>query len=129
MKITNLNPLIVTSSPEDILPLYVKGMGFTITHNLEFPKVNLLTLEKDEQRIDIVVDADPKKKRLFPVEYYAVRLNVEDYANSVKKLLANGCKMYMDTVEVKSCKLCLLKQPNGLLIGVMKHKETKKKTK
>lgn len=127
MKITNLNPLIVTDSPEDMLPLYVKTMGFKITHNLEFPKVNLLVLEKGKQRIDIIVDADPKKKKLFTKELYAVRLNVSDYDKTCKELLASGCKIYIDTVELKSAKFCLLKQPNGLLLGVMQHKAAKKK--
>lgn len=125
MKITNLNPLIVTSTPEEMLPLYVKTMGFKITHNLEFPKVNLLTLEKGKQRVDIVVDADPKKKRLFPVEYYAIRMNVSDYDESYAALRKAGCKVYMDTVELKSSRFCLLKQPNGLLIGLMKHRDKK----
>lgn len=129
MKIKNLNPLIVTSTPEDILPLYVKTMGFKITHNLEFPKVNLLVLEKGKQRVDIVVDADPKKKKLFPKEYYAIRMNVDDYEESLKALLKGGCKKYLDTVELKSSRFCLLKQPNGLLIGLMKHRDTKKPTK
>ena len=127
MKIKSINPLIVTSSPEDILPLYVKNMGFTITHNLEFPKVNLLVLENGDNRVDIVVDADTKKKRLFPVEYYAIRINVSDYDESLKELTDAGCKVYLKTVELKSARFCLLKQPNGLLIGLMKHRSTPKK--
>lgn len=131
MIISNLNPLIVTDTPEDILPLYVKTMGFKITHNLEFPKVNLLVLEKGKNRVDIVVDADPKKKRLFTREYYAIRLNVSNINKAIKELVDGGCKVYMDTVVLKSAKFCLLKQPNGLLIGVMEHKakKTKKTTK
>ena len=125
MKIKSLNPLIVTSTPEKMLPLYVKTMGFKITHNLEFPKVNLLVLEKGKERVDIVVDADPKKKKLFPVEYYAIRINVDDFDESYNALIKAGCKVFLKTVELKTSRFCLLKQPNGLLIGLMKHKETK----
>lgn len=128
MKIKSINPLIVTSAPEDMLPLYVKTMGFTITHNLEFPKVNLLVLENGDNRVDIVVDADPKKKRLFPIEYYAIRINVDNYDKALQELLDAGCKVYLKTVELKSARFCLLKQPNGLLIGLMKHRESHKKT-
>lgn len=127
MKINSINPLIVTSSPEEILPLYVKGLGFKITHNLELNDFNLLVLENGKSKIDVVVDADPKKKRIFPIEYYATRINVDNLDNAIKTLLAAGCTPYINTIEVKSAKGCLLKQPNGLLIGVIEHKKANKK--
>ena len=123
MKIKNIDPMILTDSPEEMLSLYVKTMGFTITHNLELPKVNLLVLEKDGERIDIVVDADPKEKHLFKTEAYAVRIDVDDYDQALYELLGAGCKIALDTIELTSAKFCLVKQPNGLLLGIMKHIE------
>lgn len=122
MQIKNSIPLIVTSSPEDILPIYVKGLGFKITHNLEFPEVNLLTLENGKARVDVVVNADPKYKPIFKKEYYAIRMNVDDLKATVKALEKQGCKVAMPTIELKSTLFTLVKQPNGLLIGVMQHK-------
>ena len=122
MIIKSMNPMIVTDSPEEMLPLYVKTMGFKLTHNLEFPDVNLLVLEKDDIHIDVVVNANPKEKHLFKRETYAVRINVEDYDQTLYELLGAGCKVFVDTIELSSAKFCLLEQPNGLLLGIMKHK-------
>lgn len=123
MKIKHINPLICTGKPEVILAMYVKDMGFQITHNLEFEKVNLLVLENGENRVDVVVDANPKKKSLFKKDFYAVRMQVEDFALSKKKLLAAGCKEVIDQVELKSARFALLEQPTGLMIGLMEHKK------
>ena len=128
MKIKSTNPLIVTTSPEDILPLYVKTLGYKITHNLELGEFNLLVLEKGDSKIDFVVDADPRKFRIFSREYYAIRMNVDNIKMAIRTLEKAGCEQYTEIINVKSAKACLVSQPNGLLLALVEHKKKPVKT-
>lgn len=120
MNIKSSNPIIYSKEPEKILPLYVKKLGYIIKHNLEFPHLNLLTLENGKNRIDFVVDADPSTKKYLKKDTYSIRYNVDNMKDALKALKAGGCTVAYEN-QFPAVRVAIVIQPNGLSIVVIEH--------
>ena len=120
MKITTVNPAIITNDPEPVLKLF-EDLGFKQTHNkaenvdVEFSAHRM----KDENGFHVDVVEVP----VIPQTYTVIRINVDDYDEAMEFFMSKGFRESRGFAPstTKSSKYAYLVSPTGTIIDVCQH--------
>ncbi len=122
MKITGVNPLILTKNPEELVKQYEK-LGFKVSHEskgLSAPdKTDLILSDDENHRIDIA-------EGTVETDLHMIRMNVSDFDEALELLKSLG---YVSTsgesfIESATSKSVIMKGPTGSYINIVKHTKT-----
>lgn len=121
MKITTFNPQIITKDAAPIVQLF-QELGFEKRHDQEgIGELNVEGIRMKDANgfyLDISTpDTD------FPRDMVAIRMNVDDFDEAYRLLLARGFKnIYGENiVETKTSKSAMLVSPSGYGINLIHH--------
>lgn len=120
MKFKTAYPAIILPNVDDKLEFF-KESGFKVIHETKdvLEKGNIeYVLENDAgQRIDIVKSISVKKPM------HVIRMNVDDYDESIEYLLSNNYRIKLGPDFGESYKCALLINPDEFRLLIMKHIE------
>ena len=122
MKITTFNPQIITKDAEPIVKLF-EELGFEKRHN---PKgIGELNVEGIRMKDANGFYLDISQPDAFPApqDLTVIRMNVDDFDEACKLLLAHGFKNYYGdhTADTKTSKSALMISPSGFAINLVQH--------
>ena len=129
MKITGVNPQVITKDPENVIAFF-EALGFKRTHNkaedndVAFSSVRMKRMKdgSDEEafRIDIISSPDTVK---IPQDLTAIRINVDDFEETCELLKSRGYteRPGFGTQGTASSKYMYFRAPSGVLIDITQH--------
>lgn len=121
MKITSINPAIITPHADQITAFYEKSFGFRVIHkgtliSTANPNETVRVLENEDGiRLDIVQLNSQK------VSVHAIRVNVDDFEEGLAVYKAEGFSEISEPVVSKSSKRVLISKLDGAPILLMQH--------
>lgn len=118
MKITTLNPIIISSKSEDVVKLF-EELGFEKHHhNVEVEDRGSFRLKHpDGFYVDCVQMDEAEKDKMV------IRMNVDNFDEAHEILLAHGFKDGPRVLDKKSAKSMGMISPSGFIIGLVEHKK------
>lgn len=120
MKITTFNPLIITKDPESVIPVF-EALGFERRHT------------KDDIGDDKVTDVRMKHPDGYYVdiaggdgEYTMIRMNVDDFDETIEFLLSKGFRKprheaASKIIDTGSSKFTVMVSPSGYIMAISEH--------
>ena len=120
MKITTFNPLIITRDPESAIQLF-EELGFVRRHTKEgIGEANVTDVRMknpDGFYVDIAGGDG---------EYTMIRMNVDDFDETVEFLLAHGFRKprherASKTIDTGSSQYTMLVSPTGYIMAISQH--------
>lgn len=123
MKITTLNPMIVTSKVDDVVEVF-EALGFEKTHapttEVEIGDVTSFRMKNpDGFHVDV---ADVTT---VPSDMTLIRMNVDNFQEAYDILISKGFTNTRGdgTVETKSAKAATMVSPSGFTFSLIEHKK------
>lgn len=118
MNITAFYPTVLTATPEKVIRS-AETMGFSVIHQRSGvidPNETEYVLENEQkQRMDVVHVPSNEK------DVYSTRMNVDDFDDALKTLLAEGYSLIKGPHVLPSSKNALLRSSTNLEIMLMQH--------
>ena len=119
MKISAFNPLICSKDPEPIIKL-LEELGFEIKHendNIQGEVKSTDMVHPSGFRVDVALAPH------VPQDLTAIRINVDNFAESYDTLIAKGFThpQGAEVVDTKSAKTTLLVSPSGFAVNLCQH--------
>jgi beta-lactam-binding protein with PASTA domain len=120
MKITGINPTIITSKYDDAIKLF-ESLGFEIRHHNDIDEtVPISTRLKNKDGFTIDINESDK----FPHDITLIRINVDNFDEAYKMFKEHGFKNVAgedNTVDVPHFKGAHMISPSGFNVMVMQH--------
>ncbi len=121
MKITTLNPMIITPKADEVIKVF-EALGFEKTHapvtQTETGDVSSIRMKHPEgYHVDV---ADVKN---IPQDITYIRMNVDHFAEAYDLLIAHGFKNTRGdgTINTKTAKAATMVSPSGFTISLIEH--------
>ncbi len=120
MKITSFNPLIITRDAESAIKVF-EELGFERRHTKEgIGETNVTDVRMKNQNGFYVDVAEGDG------EYTMIRMNVDDFDETIEFLLARGFRKprherASKTVDTGSSKYTMLVSPSGYIMAISEH--------
>lgn len=121
MKITNINPLIVSKDSESVIALF-KDMGFEQHHKIAATEANgteiVTVCLKDANGFRVDVAQAPN----MPRDLSLIRMNVDDFAEAFEFLKARGFRPAKEeTLDTMTNKSTMMISPSGFAFDLCQH--------
>ena len=126
MKITGFNPSILTSKPDELIPLF-EDLGFEKSHS-DHAAEGIVQGSARMKYADFRLDITSTDR--FPQDKTLIRMNVDDMEEAYHLLLDHGfCNAMGDGVmiEAEHFRGAHLVSPSGFEIMVMQHRRKERK--
>jgi hypothetical protein len=122
MKITTFNPMIVSPKGDDIVALF-EALGFEKRHEVINVDGHDTTSIRMKNADGFCVDV--ASVSMLPQDMPMIRMNVDNFDETIKKLEEHGFKSYQGNspVDTGSSTVTLMKSPSGFSISVSEHKK------
>ena len=119
MKITGINPTVITSKYDDAIKLF-ESLGFEIRHHNDIDEtVPVSTRLKNKDGFTIDINQSDK----FPHDITLIRINVDNFDECYQMFKERGFKD-VNIVEMPYYKGAHMISPSGFNIMVMQHIKT-----
>lgn len=121
MKITSINPVIISADADEIISFYEKNFGFRVIHKGSListanPTETIRVLEnEDGHRLDVIrLDSKTSTE-------HGLRINVDDFDEALSIYKAEGFSIMSGPVVSNTSKRVLITKRNGAPLLLMQH--------